>query len=230
MASPAVVLFSGGIDSTTTLAFAIREGFAPVALSFDYGQKHRLELVKARDVLRQFPIESHVIFPIELRRIGGSALTSDIEVPKFRILDESIPVTYVPGRNLIFLSIAAALGEVHGAYDLFYGANILDYSGYPDCRPEFMEALQHTLNVGTKAGVEGNRFRIHAPLLKLTKAEIIRLGVHLGVDYTHTHSCYDPLPDQSACGECDSCRIRLKGFQEAGIPDPAVYQKRTDHE
>src|SRR3990170_6727866 len=217
MTPGAVVLFSGGIDSTTCVAMAIREGYDPVVLTFDYGQRHRLEIEKGKLVLRQFRIRSHFVFPIDLAFIGGSALTSSIEVPKFRKINGSVPVTYVPGRNLIFLSLAAAMGEIHGAYDLFYGANVLDYSGYPDCRPEFIQALQHTLNVGTKAGVEGKTFRIHAPLLKMSKAEIIRKGLELNVDYTHTHSCYDPLPDGAACGACDSCILRQKGFSEAGV-------------
>lgn len=222
--SRAIVLFSGGVDSTTTLAIAIQQGFEPISLSFDYGQRHRLELEKGRLVLRQFQIQAQLVFAVDLTRIGGSALTSSISVPKFRQMDQSIPVTYVPARNLIFLSIAAAFAEVHGASDIFYGANVLDYSGYPDCRPEFIDALEKTLNTGTKAGTEGARFRIHAPLLKMTKAEIIREGVRLGVDYTHTHSCYDPLPDGTACGDCDSCMIRKKGFSEAGVIDPASYK------
>ncbi len=222
--SRAIVLFSGGVDSTTTLAIAIQQGFEPISLSFDYGQRHRLELEKGSLVLRQFRIQTQLIFPIDLTRIGGSALTSSISVPKSRQMDPAIPVTYVPARNLIFLSIAAAFAEVHRAYDIFYGANVLDYSGYPDCRPEFIEALEKTLKEGTKAGSEGARFRIHAPLLKMTKAEIIREGLRLGVDYTHTHSCYDPLPDGTACGDCDSCRIRKKGFSEAGVSDPASYR------
>ena len=227
MSRPAIVLFSGGIDSTTTLALSIRSGFAPVALSLDYGQRHRIELEKSRNVLRQFEGVEALSMNIDLRAIGGSALTAGIDVPKDRAGNaENIPVTYVPGRNIIFLSLAAALGEARGAFDLFYGANVLDYSGYPDCRPEFIAALEHTLNVGTKSGVEGERFRIHAPLLKMTKAEIIRTGLELGVDYTHTHSCYDPSEDGLACGECDSCRIRLKGFQEAGLKDPAPYRNK----
>lgn len=222
--SRAIILFSGGVDSTTTLAIAVEQGFEPIPLSIDYGQRHRLELEKAREVLRQFPVPTQIVFPIDLTRVGGSALTSDILVPKSRQMDQTIPVTYVPARNLIFLSIAAAFAEVHGAFDIFYGANVLDYSGYPDCRPEFIEAFERTLNAGTKAGSEGGRFRIHAPLLKMTKAEIICEGIRLGVDYTHTHSCYDPLPDGTACGDCDSCVIRKRGFSEAGVTDPAFYR------
>lgn len=218
----AIVLFSGGIDSTTTLALAIREGFEIIALSFDYGQRHRLELERGKLVLQQFRVSGHLVFPLDLSRIGGSALTSpEMNVPKNRLIDESIPPTYVPGRNLIFLSLAAAVGEVHHAFDLFYGANVLDYSGYPDCRPEFIEALQRTLIVGTKAGVEGQQFRIHAPLLKMTKAEIILKGLELSVDYSHTLSCYEPDVDGVECGSCDSCVIRKKGFEAAGVPDPA---------
>jgi 7-cyano-7-deazaguanine synthase len=223
MGLPAVVLFSGGIDSTTTLAIAISRGFEPIVLSFDYNQKHRVELRKGRRVLRQFPVRTHLTFPIDFARIGGSALTSSLRVPKYRKMDESIPVTYVPGRNLIFLSVAAAVGEVHQAYDLFYGANVLDYSGYPDCRPGFIRSLEKTLNLSTKAGSEGKKFRIHAPLLKMTKAQIIQRGLKLGVDYSHTHSCYDPTSKGLACGACDSCRIRLAGFREAGMEDPEKY-------
>ncbi|PWT93342.1 MAG: 7-cyano-7-deazaguanine synthase QueC [Acidobacteria bacterium] len=222
----AVVLFSGGIDSTTTLAIALQEGFHVIALSFDYGQRHIIELEKSKKVLSQFSVKEHMTIRIDLRAIGGSALTSKIDVPKGRMIDHSIPITYVPGRNLIFLSFAAALGETSNAYDLFYGANVLDYSGYPDCRPEFMEALEKTLNAGMKAGVEGKGFRIHAPLLKMTKSEIIRKGLELRVDYTHTHSCYDPAPDGLACGACDSCRIRQKGFDEIGIADPASAENK----
>ncbi|HSE41079.1 MAG TPA: 7-cyano-7-deazaguanine synthase QueC [Acidobacteriota bacterium] len=220
MASAGLVLFSGGIDSTTTLAIALREIKTIYALTFDYGQRHLVEIEKAKRVINQFQIKEHFFFKIDLRQIGGSALTSGLEVPKERSKADTIPITYVPGRNLIFLSIAAAFGETRGAFDLFYGANVLDYSGYPDCRPEFIEALEQTLNRGTKAGVEGQQFRIHAPLLKLTKAQIIQKGIALGVDYSDTHSCYDPDKTGKPCGQCDSCIIRAKGFEEAGIPDP----------
>jgi 7-cyano-7-deazaguanine synthase len=224
MTSAGLVLFSGGIDSSTTLAIALQDRDEVYALSFDYGQRHRIELEKAKIVLKQFRIKEHLEFKIDLRQIGGSALTSSIEVPKKRSMDQNIPVTYVPGRNLIFLSIAAAFGETRNAFDLYYGANVLDYSGYPDCRPEFIDALEQTLNKGTKSGTEGRRFRIHAPLLKLTKAQIIQKGISLGVDYTHTHSCYDPSESGDACGHCDSCMIRLKGFSEAGLKDPAAFK------
>lgn len=225
MTSAGIVLFSGGIDSSTTLAIALQERDEVYALSFDYGQRHRIELEKANLVLKQFRIKDHLQFQIDLRQIGGSALTSYIDVPKQRSIDHSIPVTYVPGRNLIFLSIAAAFGETRNAFDLYYGANVLDYSGYPDCRPEFIESLQQTLNKGTKSGTEDHKFRIHAPLLKLTKAQIIQKGISLGVDYTNTHSCYDPSETGEACGQCDSCVIRLKGFSEAGLKDPAIYKR-----
>jgi 7-cyano-7-deazaguanine synthase len=222
MASAGLVLFSGGIDSTTTLAIALREFADVYALSFDYGQRHRIELEKAKRVIPQFAVKEHLVFAIDLRQIGGSALTSDLGVPKQGSQKDVIPVTYVPGRNLIFLSVAAAFGETLGAFDLFYGANILDYSGYPDCRPPFIAALEQTLNLGTKAGVEGRKFQIHAPLLNLTKSEIIQKGIALGVDYSETHSCYDPDDSGSACGQCDSCVIRAKGFNEAGLVDPAL--------
>ena len=218
----AIVLFSGGIDSTTVAALAKKQGYSCILLSLDYGQRHRVELEKCARVARQFPDALHVFFAVDLSQIGGSALTSGIEVPKHRRIDGQIPVTYVPGRNLIFLAIAAAYGEVYQAYDLFYGANVLDYSGYPDCRPEFIQALQSTLNIGTKTGAEGKSFVIHAPLMKLTKAEIILKGIEMGIDYSETHSCYDPLPDGAACGSCDSCVIRGKGFAEAGVADPAM--------
>lgn len=223
MRPKAIVLFSGGVDSTTTLAIALRENFEPVALSFDYGQRHEFELRAAEKTLLQFPGTQHILFRLDLASLGGSALTAEIDVPKMRPLDQSIPVTYVPGRNLIFLSIAAALGETLGAFDLFYGANALDYSGYPDCRPPFIKSLEETINLGTKAGAEGRRFSIHAPLLHLSKADIVRKGMELGVDFSTTHSCYDPDSNGRACGECDSCRIRRKGFEEAGVPDPTQY-------
>lgn len=225
----AIVLFSGGIDSTTTLAIAVEEGYDPVAVTFDYGQRHQVEIERSRQVLQQFASPQQILLKVDLTQIGGSALTSSIAVPKSRRIDLSIPVTYVPGRNLILLSMAAAIGEVLNIYDLFFGANVLDYSGYPDCRPEFLTSLEQTLNLGTKAGVEGKSFHIHAPLLSLTKREIILKGISLGVDYQFTHSCYDPGAGGEACGVCDSCQLRLKGFQEAGLSDPVKYVG-THHE
>lgn len=228
MAKPAIVLLSGGLDSSTTLAVAKAEGFDVHALSFRYGQRHAIELQAAKRVASALGIEQHVVVDIDLRKFGGSALTSEVEVPKSRSAKEigsGVPITYVPARNTIFLSFALAWAEVLGAQDIFIGVNALDYSGYPDCRPEFIAAFQNLANLATKAGVEGkSRFTIHAPLLELTKADIIRLGVTLGVDYSLTVSCYDPSPDGEACGECDSCQLRQKGFQEAGFQDPIRYR------
>jgi len=224
MSSKAVVLYSGGLDSTTCLAIARSEGFEPHALSFQYGQRHAVELEKARQYAPQVGAVAHQLATIDLRAFGGSALTADIEVPKDRPLDETIPVTYVPARNTIFLSFALGWAEVLGAFDIYIGVNALDYSGYPDCRPEFIAAYEEMANLATAAAVEGRgRYRIHAPLLHLTKAEIIRRGLALGVDYALTHSCYDPTPAGLACGRCDSCLLRLKGFAEAGLADPAAY-------
>ncbi len=228
MNRPAIVLLSGGLDSSTTLAIAKAEGFDVHALSFRYGQRHEIELEAARRVASSFGIAKHIVVDIDLRQFGGSALTSDIDVPKSRSPKEigsGVPITYVPARNTIFLSFALAWAEVLGAQDIFIGVNALDYSGYPDCRPEFIAAFEHLANLATKAGVEDKaRFAIHAPLLELTKAEIIRLGMKLGVDYSVTVSCYDPSPDGEACGECDSCQLRQKGFQEAGFEDPIRYR------
>ena len=224
----AVVLLSGGIDSTTTLAIAITEGYEAYALSFDYGQRHRIEMQAARRAADSLGAKEHRIAKIDLRVFGGSALTGDIDVPKQRSeteIADGIPVTYVPARNTIFLAYALGWAEVIQAADIFLGVNAIDYSGYPDCRPEFIEAFQTVANVGTKAGVEGGRFQIHTPLIKFSKAEIIRKAVKLGVDLSLTHSCYDPSPDGLACGECDSCLLRLKGFREAGIQDPIRYAK-----
>jgi len=224
----AVVLLSGGIDSTTTLAIAITGGYEAYALSFDYGQRHQIETQAARRAADSFGVRKHRIAKIDLRVFGGSALTGDIDVPKQRSETEianGIPVTYVPARNTIFLAYALGWAEVIQAADIFLGVNAIDYSGYPDCRPEFIEAFQTVANVGTKAGVEGRRFQIHTPLIKFSKAEIIRKAVKLGVDLSLTHSCYDPSPDGLACGECDSCLLRLKGFREAGIQDPIRYAK-----
>jgi len=226
-ASPgAVVLLSGGLDSATVLAIARDAGFECHALSIEYGQRHALELEAARAVSEQLGARSHTVVPLGLRAIGGSALTADIEVPKGRMESEisrDIPVTYVPARNLIFLSLACAHAEVLGARDVFIGVNALDYSGYPDCRPEFIRSFQETVNLATKAGIEGTPVRVLAPLIEMTKAQIIRRGAELGVDFILTTSCYDPAPSGAACGECDSCRLRRKGFQEAGVPDPTRY-------
>jgi 7-cyano-7-deazaguanine synthase len=223
----AVALASGGLDSTTAMALALKEGFDVYALSFDYGQRHRCELEAARRVARALGIAHHITAEIDLGAFGGSALTADIDVPKERspeAMAEEIPVTYVPARNTIFLSFALAWCETLDARDIYIGVNAVDYSGYPDCRPEFLEAFERLANLGTKAGVEGGRFRIHAPLLHMTKAEIIRAGVDAGVDFSLTHSCYDPTPDGLACGACDSCRLRRRGFEAAGIPDPTRYR------
>jgi 7-cyano-7-deazaguanine synthase len=228
----AVVLLSGGLDSTTTLAMCKAEGFEPHAMTFRYGQRHETEIRAAQRVAKHFGVTQHVIARIDLRAFGGSALTDDIPVPKGRSVAEmarGIPVTYVPARNTIFLSFALAWAEVLGASDIFIGVNAIDYSGYPDCREEFIEAFQHMADLATKAGVEGQqRLTIHTPLIRLTKAEIIQRGLKLGVDYSITHSCYDPSPEGEACGQCDSCQLRLKGFSEVGLADPAAY--RATHE
>src|SRR6266404_9507669 len=225
----AVVLLSGGIDSTTTLAMAIAEGYQVYALSFDYGQRHQIELDTARRIADSLGAKEHRVAKIDRRIFGGSALTDDIDVPRHRAEKEiahGIPVTYVPARNTVFLAYALAWAEVIPANDIFIGVNAIDYSGYPDCRPEFIEAFENLANVGTKAGVEGRRFQIHTPLIKFPKADIIRKAVDLGVDLSLTHSCYDPTPEGVACGECDSCLLRLKGFREAGLKDPIRYAKR----
>jgi 7-cyano-7-deazaguanine synthase len=228
MAPHAVVLLSGGLDSTTTLAVARARGFFVHTLSVDYGQRHRVELERAAAVANAMGAVEHRVVRLDLRSIGGSALTADVAVPKDRGADEmghGIPVTYVPARNTVLLGLALGYAEVAGAFDIFIGANVLDYSGYPDCRPEFLEAFERLANLATKAGVEGaGRFRVHAPLLRMTKAEIIREGVRLGVNYAHTLSCYDPDAEGRACGRCDSCQLRKKGFAEAGVPDPTTYQ------
>lgn len=223
----AVVLVSGGLDSATTLAIARREGFACHALSFDYGQRHRFELAAARDVAAALGAADHRVVKLDLTAAGGfghSALTDRIDVPKAGP-GEGIPVTYVPARNTIFLSIALGYAEVVGAFDIFIGVNAVDYSGYPDCRPAFIEAFERLANLATAAAVENKgRFAIHAPLIDLTKGDIIRTGLSLGVDYSLTHSCYDPSPDGASCGECDSCRLRLAGFEQAGVSDPVRYR------
>jgi 7-cyano-7-deazaguanine synthase len=225
----AVVLLSGGIDSTATLAIALAEDYEVYALSFDYGQRHQIETEAARRVADSLGVKEHRIAEIDLRVFGGSALTADIAVPKQRAEKEiahEIPVTYVPARNTIFLAYALAWAEVILANDIFLGVNAIDYSGYPDCRPEFIQAFEELANAGTKAGVEGRRFQVHTPLIKLSKADIIRKGLERGVDLSLTHSCYDPSPEGLACGECDSCLLRLKGFREAGIRDPIRYAKK----
>src|SRR5437763_8817359 len=225
----AVVLLSGGIDSTTTLAIAIAEGYEAYALSFDYGQRHQIETEAARSVANSLGTKEHRVAKIDLRVFGGSALTDDLDVPKERSETEighGIPVTYVPARNTIFLAYALAWAEVIQARDIFLGVSAIDYSGYPDCRPEFIERFEDLANLGTKAGVEGRRFQIHTPLIKFSKAEIIRKAVELCVDLSMTHSCYDPLPEGFACGDCDSCLLRLKGFREAGMKDPIRYVKK----
>lgn len=224
---PAVVLLSGGLDSATTAAIARSEDFHLYALSVDYGQRHRFELESARRVAEALGAVEHRILKIDLGALGGSALTADIDVPQDRSADEmdaGIPVTYVPARNTVMLSLALGYAEVIGAADVFIGVNAVDYSGYPDCRPEFIAAFESLANLATKAGVEGAlKFRIHTPLIQLTKAEIIRRGVELGVDYALTHSCYAPNPAGQSCGRCDACQLRLKGFAAAGLNDPISY-------
>ncbi|OAN49200.1 7-cyano-7-deazaguanine synthase [Paramagnetospirillum marisnigri] len=223
---PAVVLLSGGLDSATTLAIAKAQGFAPAALTFRYGQRHAVEIDAARRVALAIGVADHRIADIDLRVFGGSALTSDIAVPKGRDDAEmaaGIPVTYVPARNTIMLSFALAFAEVIGADDIFVGVNAVDYSGYPDCRPDYIQAFEAMANLATKAAVEGRKLTLHTPLITLTKGEIIRQGLALGVDYAITSTCYDPDPLGRACGQCDSCKLRLKGFAEAGLRDPAPY-------
>ena len=225
----AIVLLSGGLDSATTLAIAQKEGFENYALSFDYGQRHKIEIEAARNVAKSLGAKEHRVAKIDARVFSGSALTDDIAVPKARTESEignGIPITYVPARNTVFLAHALAWAEVLGATHIFLGVNAVDYSGYPDCRPEFIAMFEILANLGTKAGIEGARFRIHAPLAKFSKAEIIRKAIDLDVDLSLTRSCYDPAPDGAACGQCDSCQLRLKGFREAGVPDPIRYAKK----
>ncbi len=227
-AKKAVVLLSGGVDSTTTLAIARDEGYETYALTFRYGQRHLLEIEAASRVAGSLGAKDQVVLDIDLRGFGGSALTDDIAVPKGRSpcdMSSDIPVTYVPARNTIFLSFALAFAEVLGAQDIFIGVNALDYSGYPDCRPEYIAAFEHMANLATKAGVEGRTFAIHTPLIAMTKGEIIRRGLSLGVDYSLTTTCYDPSADGKACGRCDACLLRLRGFKEAGIDDPVALYK-----
>ena len=223
----AVILLSGGLDSTTVLAHAKSEGFEPFALSFRYGQRHVVELEAAKRVAEAQGVAGHVVCDIDLRVFGGSALTSDVDVPKHEsveTVEESIPVTYVPARNTVFLSFALAYAEVIDATDIFIGVNALDYSGYPDCRPEYIAAYENMANLATRAGVEGGRMTIHTPLIDKTKAQIVEMGLALGVDYGLTSSCYDPDAEGRSCGHCDSCLLRLKGFAEAGAEDPIRYQ------
>ena len=227
MGKKAVVLLSGGVDSTTAMAIALQEGYEVYSLSFRYGQRHVVELESARRVAEVVGAKKHMVAEVDLGRIGGSALTDDINVPKGRDeaeIRKEIPVTYVPARNTIFLSYALAWAEVLGASDIFIGVNAIDFSGYPDCRAEYIEAFENMANLALQATVEGKmRIRIHTPLLRMTKAEIIRKGVELGIDYRLTHSCYDPSAEGKACGQCDSCLLRKRGFREAGIPDPTEY-------
>ena len=227
---PAIVLLSGGLDSATTLAIAKAEGHALHALTMSYGQRHTIEIACARAIAKRWGCKEHIELEIDLRRFGKSALTADIEVPKGKspkAIGEGIPVTYVPARNTIFLAYALAWAEVTGAMDIFIGVNAVDYSGYPDCRPEFIEAFESTANLATRIGVEGReRIRIRAPLLHMSKGEIVGRGLSLGVDYSMTSTCYDPDGQGIACGECDACRLRLQGFAEAGVADPVAYQPR----
>ncbi len=221
----AICLVSGGLDSAVTLAEARAGGRRTIALTFDYGQRHRVELEAARRVADSLGAAEHLVAPMDLRAVGGSALTDEIPVPHDRLnaaLDDKIPVTYVPARNLLFLSYAAGVAEARGASEIWIGVNAIDYSGYPDCREEFIRAFERCLDLGTRAGVEGRPIRVRTPLVHLSKAEIIRRGVQLGVDFGLTHSCYDPAPDGAACGRCDSCLLRKAGFEEAGLADPAL--------
>jgi 7-cyano-7-deazaguanine synthase len=224
----AVVLLSGGLDSSTVLALARRDGFDLFALTMSYGQRHREELAAASRIALQLGVRQHVVLPIDLRVFGGSSLTSALAVPKRRQVEDmqsGIPATYVPARNTVFLSFALAWAEVVGAADIFVGVNAVDYSGYPDCRPEYIAAFERMANLATKAAVEGRRLTIHAPLIRMTKAEIIRTGLALGVDYAETSTCYDPSPDGDACGECDACILRQKGFEENGMQDPRTFRR-----
>ncbi len=226
----AIVLVSGGLDSATAIAIAQADGFSAHALTFRYGQRHAMEVDAAQQVAKRAGVAAHAVVDIDLRKFGGSALTDEIEVPKSRKIEDisqGIPITYVPARNTIFLSFALAWAEVLSARDIFLGVNAIDYSGYPDCRPEYVAAFQSMANLATKAAVEGRgRLRIHTPLIQMTKAQIIRRGLELRVDYSLTRSCYDPDTSGLACGECDSCQLRLRGFAEAGLPDPIRYRNR----
>ncbi|UCF80899.1 MAG: 7-cyano-7-deazaguanine synthase QueC [Acidobacteriota bacterium] len=224
--TPAVVLISGGMDSAVAAAAAKREGFSLYALTLRYGQRHAAELRAARRVAKALGVREHLVLPVNLRAFGGSALTGNIAVPGRRKSTRGIPATYVPARNTVFLSLALTYAETRKAFDIFIGANVVDYSGYPDCRPAYLRSFERTANLATKAGVEGRgKFRIRAPLLRKSKAQIVRLGLRLGVDFSLTRSCYDPAPRGAACGACDACRLRLKGFREAGVEDPVRYAK-----
>lgn len=227
MSNKAVILLSGGLDSTTCLAIAKHQGFDLNALTFNYGQRHDFELKSAQKIVDHFQIKNRSVVNIDLAQFGGSALTDEIDVPKNRSESEmtDIPVTYVPARNTVFLSLAIAWAETLNAFDIFIGVNALDYSGYPDCRPEYIAAFEKTANLATKAGVSGQNFKIHTPLINMKKSEIILTGLELNVDYSLTSSCYDPLKNGAACGDCDACILRLKGFQEADALDPLSYQK-----
>ncbi len=227
MKKKAIVLLSGGLDSTTTLGIATNKGYACYALTFRYGQRHETELACAKKIATYFDVQDHVIADIDLRAFGGSALTDDIDVPKNRNeseISDGIPITYVPARNTIFLSFALAMAESRDIRDIFIGVNALDYSGYPDCRPEYIAAFQAMANLATKAGVEGDPFTIHTPLIDLTKAGIVKRGLELGIDYAMTCTCYDPDAEGRACGQCDACSLRLKGFAQNGVKDPAAYR------
>ena len=227
MSNKAVILLSGGLDSATCLAIAKHQGFNLNALTFNYGQRHDFELKSAQKIVDHFQIKNHSVVNIDLAQFGGSALTDEIDVPKDRSESEmtDIPITYVPARNTVFLSLALAWAETINAFNIFIGVNVLDYSGYPDCRPEYIAAFEKTANLATKAGVSGERFKIHTPLINMKKSEIILNGLKLGVDYSLTSSCYDPLKNGTPCGHCDACILRLKGFQEADAIDPLSYQK-----
>ena len=227
MSNKAVILLSGGLDSTTCLAIAKHQGFDLNALTLNYGQRHDFELKSAQKIVDHFKIKNHSVVNINLAQFGGSALTDEIDVPKDRSESEmtDIPITYVPARNTVFLSLALAWAETINAFNIFIGVNVLDYSGYPDCRPEYIAAFEKTANLATKAGVSGERFKIHTPLINMKKSEIILNGLKLGVDYSLTSSCYDPLKNGAPCGHCDACILRLKGFQEADAIDPLSYQK-----
>ena len=224
MSDTAIVLLSGGLDSSTALAWAVRvKGWHCISVAFDYGQRHRVELEASARVAESLGVVSHHVLRVDMTAIGASALTDEIEVPRDQLQSAEIPVTYVPARNLVFLSMAAAMAEARHAAHLVIGANIVDYSGYPDCRPEFFDAFRRTLELGTRAGVEGKAPRIETPLIKLKKSQIIAMGLELGLDYGLTHSCYDPAPDGRACGHCDSCLYRRRGFRELGLNDPLSY-------